>query len=92
MNKHIPHPLYQMQLRNGKYTSDIEQMLNNRKNTKKNAKTIPTNCSIQEFEKIFISRGHQTLKNMRDLQKVYDKTDDQYRAMLQGFARIYNCQ
>lgn len=81
-----------MQLRNGKYTSDIEQMLQNRKNVKKGSSNIPINSTIQEFEKIFVSRGHQTLKNMRDLQKVFNKTDDQYRAMLQGFARIYNCQ
>jgi hypothetical protein len=77
-----------MQLRNGKYTSDIERMLENRRNSKRSV--IPLNSSLQEFEHIFVSKGYQTLNNLRTLKKVFNKTDVQYLAMLQGFARIYN--
>jgi len=80
-----------MQLRNGKHTTnmDIERMLENRRTAKRS--TIPLNSSIREFEHIFVSNGYQTLNNLRTLKRTFNKTDAQYLAMLQGFARIYNC-
>jgi hypothetical protein len=64
-------------------------MLENRRNAKRSM--IPLNSSVREFEHIFVSNGYQTLNNMRTLKKVFNKTEAQYLAMLQGFARIYNC-
>lgn len=76
-----------MLLRNGKYSTDIERMLENRKtHTCVEIKF----ATIDELEDAFVADGFQTRKNMRDLKTVFNKTDKEYLQMLQGFARIYN--
>ena len=75
-----------MLLRNGKYSTDIERMLENRR-MRTNLTRIGN--SIKELENAFIADGFQTRKNMRDLKRVFDKTDEEYLQMLVGFARIY---
>ena len=79
-----------MLLRNGKYSTDIERMLENRR-TRTDQTTVEIKfATIEELEDAFVADGFQTRKNMQDLKTVFNKTDKQYLQMLQGFARIYN--
>lgn len=79
-----------MLLRNGKYSTDIERMLENRRNLKIQTTIEVKFATIEELEDAFVADGFQTRKNLKDLKKVFNKTDKQYLQMLQGFARIYN--
>lgn len=79
-----------MLLRNGKYSTDIERMLENRRNLKTQTTVEVKFATIEELEDAFVADGFQTRKNLKDLKKVFNKTDKQYLQMLQGFARIYN--
>jgi hypothetical protein len=79
-----------MLLRNGKYSTDIERMLENRRHRKTHTCVEIQFATIEELENAFVADGFQTRKNMRDLKTVFNKTDKQYLQMLQGFARIYN--
>jgi hypothetical protein len=79
-----------MLLRNGKYSTDIERMLENRRNLKIQTTVEVKFATIEELEDAFVADGFQTRKNLKDLKKVFNKTDKQYLQMLQGFARIYN--
>ena len=79
-----------MLLRNGKYSTDIERMLENRRNLKIQTTVEVKFATIEELEDAFVADGFQTRKNLNDLKKVFNKTDKQYLQMLQGFARIYN--
>lgn len=78
-----------MLLRNGKYSTDIERMLENRRNLKIQTTIEVKLATIEELEDAFVADGFQTRKNLKDLKKVFNKTDKQYLQMLQGFARIY---
>ena len=78
-----------MLLRNGKYSTDIERMLENRRNLKIQTTVEVKFATIEELEDAFVADGFQTRKNLKDLKKVFNKTDKQYLQMLQGFARIY---
>ena len=78
-----------MLLRNGKYSTDIERMLENRRNLKTQTTVELKFATIEELEDAFVADGFQTRKNLKDLKKVFNKTDKQYLQMLQGFARIY---
>lgn len=78
-----------MLLRNGKYSTDIEQMLDNRRNLRSQTVIKIRSATIRELEDAFVADGFQTRKNMMDLKTVFNKTDDEYLRMLQGFARIY---
>ena len=78
-----------MLLRNGKYSTDIERMLENRRNLKIQTTIEVKFATIEELEDAFVADGFQTRKNLKDLKKVFNKTDKQYLQMLQGFARIY---
>jgi hypothetical protein len=78
-----------MLLRNGKYSTDIERMLENRRNLKTQTTVEVKFATIEELEDAFVADGFQTRKNLKDLKKVFNKTDKQYLQMLQGFARIY---
>ena len=77
-----------MQLRNGKLTSDIERMLENRMKAK-TKRLLEYNVTATELERILISDGHQTSRNMRGLKRTFDQSNDQYLKMLRGFARAY---
>ena len=78
-----------MLLRNGKYSTDVERMLENRR-TRTDQTTVEIKfATIEELEDAFVADGFQTRKNMQDLKTVFNKTDKQYLQMLQGFARIY---
>lgn len=80
-----------MLLRNGKYSTDIERMIENRRNRKTHKGGVELKfATIEELEDAFVTDGFQTRKNMQDLRTVFNKTDKQYLQMLQGFARIYN--
>ena len=79
-----------MLLRNGKHSTDIERMLENRRNLKTQTTVELKFATIEELEDAFVVDGFQTRKNLKDLKKVFNKTDKQYLQMLQGFARIYN--
>jgi hypothetical protein len=79
-----------MLLRNGKYSTEIERMLENRQNRNTQTHLELMFATIEELEDAFVADGFQTRKNMRDLKTVFNKTDKQYLQMLQGFARIYN--
>ena len=79
-----------MLLRNGKYSTDIERMLENRRHRKTHTCVEIQFATIEEIEDAFVADGFQTRKNMRDMKTVFNKTDKQYLQMLQGFARIYN--
>jgi hypothetical protein len=79
-----------MLLRNGKYSTDIERMLENRRNLKIQTTVEVKFATIEELEDAFVADGFQTRKNLKDLKKVFNKTAKQYLQMLQGFARIYN--
>lgn len=79
-----------MLLRNGKHSTDIERMLENRRNLKTQTTVEVKFATIEELEDAFVADGFQTRKNLKDLKKVFNKTDKQYLQMLQGFARIYN--
>jgi hypothetical protein len=76
-----------MQLRNGKLTSDIERMLENRARAQK--RMLEYNVSAFELERVFIADGHQTSRNMRVLKRTFEQSNDQYLKMLRGFARAY---
>jgi hypothetical protein len=78
-----------MLLRNGKYSNDIERMLENRMNLRSHTVVKIRTATIQELENAFVDDGFQTRKNLRDLKSVFNKTDEEYLQMLQGFARIY---
>lgn len=78
-----------MLLRNGKYSTDIEQMLENRRNLRSHTVIKIRSATIRELEDAFVDDGFQTRKNLRDLKTVFNKTDDEYLQMLQGFAKIY---
>ena len=78
-----------MLLRNGKHSTDIERMLENRRNLKTQTTVELKFATIEELEDAFVADGFQTRKNLKDLKKVFNKTDKQYLQMLQGFARIY---
>ena len=78
-----------MLLRNGKHSTDIERMLENRRNLKTQTTVELKFATIEELEDAFVVDGFQTRKNLKDLKKVFNKTDKQYLQMLQGFARIY---
>jgi len=78
-----------MLLRNGKYSTDIERMLENRRNLKTQTTVEVKFATIEELEDAFVADGFQTRNNLNDLKKVFNKTDKQYLQMLQGFARIY---
>ena len=77
-----------MQLRNGKHTSEIARMLENRARTKTNT-ILGYNMTAQDVERILIADGYQTSTNMRDLKKAFGQTDSQYLKMLKGFTRTY---
>ena len=78
-----------MLLRNGKYSTNVERMLENRR-TRTDQTTVEVKfATIEELEDAFVADGFQTRKNLKDLKKVFNKTDKQYLQMLQGFARIY---
>jgi hypothetical protein len=77
-----------MQLRNGKHTSEIARMHENRARTKTNT-ILGYNMTIQDVERILIADGYQTSTNMRDLKKAFGQTDSQYLKMLKGLTRTY---
>ena len=64
-------------------------MLENRRHRKTHASLELKFATIDELEDAFVADGFQTRKNLKDLKKVFNKTDKQYLQMLQGFARIY---
>ena len=76
-----------MQLRNGKLTSDIERMLENRARAQK--RPLEYNVSAFELERVFIADGHQTSRNLRGLKRTFEQTDVQYTKMLKRFAHEY---
>jgi hypothetical protein len=76
-----------MLLRNGKYSTDIERMLENRR--QRNTQRKIHSATIEELEGAFVADGFQTRTNLMHLKRVFNKTDKQYLQMLQGFARIY---
>jgi hypothetical protein len=78
-----------MLLRNGKYSTDIERMLENRRHRKTHTGVEIQFATIEELENAFVADGFQTRTNLMNLKKVFKKTDTQYMQMLQGFARIY---
>jgi hypothetical protein len=78
-----------MLLRNGKDSTDIERMLENRRHRKTHAGVEIQFATIEELENAFVADGFQTRTNLMNLKKVFKKTDTQYLQMLQGFARIY---
>jgi hypothetical protein len=78
-----------MLLRNGKYSTDIERMLENRRHRKTHIGLEIQFATIEELENAFVADGFQTRTNLMNLKKVFKKTDTQYLQMLQGFARIY---
>jgi hypothetical protein len=78
-----------MLLRNGKYSTDIERMLENRRHRKTHATLDLPFATIEELENAFVTDGFQTRTNLMNLKKAFKKTDTQYLQMLQGFARIY---
>lgn len=57
-----------MQLRNGKNTSEIARMLENRARTKTNT-LLDYNMTPQDVERILIADGYQTRGNMRNLNR-----------------------
>jgi hypothetical protein len=77
-----------MQLRNGKQTSEIARMLENRMKAK-TKQLLEYNVTAPELERILIADGHQTSRNLRGLKRTFDQSNDQYLKMLRGFARIY---
>jgi hypothetical protein len=77
-----------MQLRNGKLTSDIERMLENRARAK-TKRLLEYNVTASELEHILIADGHQTSRNLRGLKRTFEQSNDQYLKMLRGFARAY---
>lgn len=77
-----------MQLRNGKQTSEIARMLENRMKAK-TKQLLEYNVTASELERILIADGHQTSRNLRGLKRTFDQSNDQYLKMLRGFARIY---
>lgn len=79
-----------MKLRNGKLTSDIERMLENRaRASAKSKRLLEYNVTATELEHILIADGHQTSRNMRGLKRTFEQSNDQYLKMLRGFARAY---
>jgi hypothetical protein len=77
-----------MQLRNGKLTSDIERMLENRAKTK-TRKPLDYNVTVAELERAMIADGYQTQRNLRGLKRTFEQTDAQYLKMLKRFAHEY---
>ncbi len=79
-----------MILRNGKQTLEIDRMLESRTRTRTRGSThLEYNITAAELERVLIADGHQTYKNLRDLKKMFSKTEDQYLKMLKGIARGY---
>jgi len=74
-----------MQLRNGKNTSEIARMLENRARAKTNT-LLDYNMTPQDVERILIADGYQTSTNMRNLKKAFKQ---KYLKMLKGFTRTY---
>lgn len=79
-----------MQLRNGKQTSEIARMLENRARSKAKTKTtFEYNVSASTLEHVLISDGYQTSRNLRSLKRTFELTDVQYLKMLRRFAHEY---
>jgi hypothetical protein len=74
-----------MQLRNGKNTSEIARMLENRARAKTNT-LLDYNMTPQDVERILIADGYQTRGNMRNLKKAFKP---KYLKMLKGFTQTY---
>lgn len=79
-----------MQLRNGKLTSEIERMLENRSRFKtKTKKLLDYNVTASDLERILIADGYQTHRNLRGLKRTFEQSNDQYIKMLRRFAHEY---
>ena len=79
-----------MQLRNGKLTSDIERMLENRSRMKtKTKQLLEYDVSASDLERILITDGYQTRRNLRGLKRTFEQTNEQYTKMLRRFAHEY---
>lgn len=76
-----------MQLRNGKQTSEIARMLENRARAQK--VILEYNVTAQVLERILIADGYQTSRNLRNLKRTFEQTDSQYLKMLRRFAQEY---
>ena len=76
-----------MQLRNGKQTSEIARMLENRARAQK--VTLEYNVTAQVLERILVADGYQTSRNLRSLKRTFEQTDSQHLKMLRRFAQEY---
>ena len=76
-----------MQLRNGKQTSEIARMLENRARAQK--VTLDYNVTAQVLERILVADGYQTSRNLRNLKRTFEQTDSQHLKMLRRFAHEY---
>ena len=76
-----------MQLRNGKQTSEIARMLENRARAQK--VILEYNVTAQVLERILIADGYRTSRNLRNLKRTFEQTDSQYLKMLRRFAQEY---
>jgi hypothetical protein len=79
-----------MQLRNGKQTSEIARMLENR--ARANTKTrvlLEYDVAASTLEQILIADGFQTSRNLRGLKRTFEQSNDQYLKMLKRFAHEY---
>ena len=91
-----------MQLRSGRTTNEFERMLANRQANKHQLPglfeeylTLNFNTNrkrIVHLENMLVLTGYQTLKNMRLIRSVFNKTDHGYAVMLIGFIRIYESE
>jgi hypothetical protein len=79
-----------MKLRNGKLTSDIERMLDNRARAKTRTRVLlEYDVTAATLERILIADGYQTSRNLRGLKRTFEQTDVQYTKMLKRFAHEY---
>jgi len=79
-----------MKLRNGKLTSDIERMLDNRARAKTRTRVLlEYDVTAAALERILIADGYQTSRNLRGLKRTFEQTDVQYTKMLKRFAHEY---
>lgn len=91
-----------MQLRSGHNTNEMVRMLENRRNNKHLLPDMFAEYLTLEFtsirkrivhlENMLVLTGYQTLKNMRLIRSVFNKTDHGYAVMLIGFIRIYESE
>jgi hypothetical protein len=79
-----------MKLRNGKLTSDIERMLENRARAKTKTRVLlEYDVTAATLERVMIADGYQTSRNLRGLKRTFEQTDAQYLKMLRRFAHEY---